>query len=246
VKKLVSRYRLHLLIGVTLFPFLLISSLTGFFRANHKWFWKENYKKVKNTAYSYVLEKPPIPLDSVFSIAERSYNEDPKLAEIRLRREAGRLFYDVRSKGKSPLLIDATNGEVLSPIQESLAIQLASQYVSTDATVKSAYLDENYTTRKEHKPRPVFVVEYADELHTQILLDKFNGEIEEEIDDNLKFGFWMVKLHDYDFWNSKRLILSFVGLGLTGVGLTGFYIWLRKKNKKKKEKKTRKDYSEAA
>ncbi|HYG19663.1 MAG TPA: PepSY domain-containing protein, partial [Ohtaekwangia sp.] len=74
-------------------------------------------------------------------------------------------------------------------------------------------------------------------LNTKILLDKYNGEIEEEIDNNLKFGFWMVKLHDYDFWNSKRVILSVVGAGLTVVGLTGFYLWLRKKDKKKKNRK---------
>lgn len=235
MKKL-NRYRIHLFIGIFLFPFLLISSLTGFFRANYKWFWKEDYKKTKNSSYNYALDNPLVSIDSVFVITAAQYG-DAMLAEIRLRKEAGRLFYDVRGKGKKPILIDAKNGEVVSPISEGLAISLANQYVKAGTKVKSVYLDENYKTRKEKKPRPVYVVEYADALNTKILLDKNNGEIEEEIDDNLKFGFMMVKLHDYDFWNSKRIILNFVGLGLTLVGFTGFYIWLMKKEKKKKKKK---------
>jgi uncharacterized iron-regulated membrane protein len=129
----------------------------------------------------------------------------------------------------------ATTGKVMSPLPESLAITLAGQYVKPGTAVKRAYLDEHYRTRKEKKHRAVYVVEYADALNTVILLDKNNGEIEEEIDNNLKFGFWMVKLHDYDFWNSKRVLLSIVGLGLTIVGLTGFYLWLRKKDKKKRK-----------
>jgi uncharacterized iron-regulated membrane protein len=231
-----NRYRVHLVLGVFFLPFLLISALTGFFRANYKWFWKEDYKKVKNTSYTYALSKPGISLDSVFTVAA-AYYRDTSLTEIRLRSEAGRLFYDVRSKGKTPVLIDANTGKILSPITDTLAATLADQYVLPGMKAKSVYLDESYQTRKDHKPRPVYVVEYADALDTKILLDKYNGEIEEEIDNNLKFGFWMVKLHDYDFWNSKRVILSVVGGGLTIVGLTGFYLWLRKKDKKKKNRK---------
>lgn len=237
MKKKLNRNRIHLYIGVFLFPFLLISALTGFFRANHQWFWKADYKKIKNTTFQYTLDKPFISVDSVFEIAKRQYGEKGTLAEIRLRKEIGKMFYDVRNTGNAPLLIDATSGKVLSPISEDLAASLASQYVKPGLPIKKVSLDENYKTRKEKKTRSVYIVEFADELHTQILLDSNNGEIEEEIDDNLKFGMLMVKLHDYDFWNSKRIILSFAGIGLTVVGLTGFYIWLRKKDKSKNKKK---------
>jgi uncharacterized iron-regulated membrane protein len=235
VKRVFNRYRIHLFIGLFFFPFLLISALTGFFRANHKWFWKEDYKKVKNFTYNHALEKPVVSVDSIFGISKAKLGEQAVLTEIRLRKEIGRLFYDIRSKGNSPLLIDAATGQIVSPLTPELAIALASQYVQAGAEVKKVYADDHYKTRKEKKPRPVYVIEYADELNTQILLDKQNGEIEEEIDANLKFGFWMVKLHDYDFWNSKRVILSIAGIGLTVVGLSGFYLWLRKKDKKIKK-----------
>lgn len=94
---------------------------------------------------------------------------------------------------------------------------------------KSIYEDNNYKTRKEKKLRPVYIGEFADDLHTKIYVDKSNGEIEEEVDDNLQFGFWMVKWHDYDFWNAKRFNLSVVGIGLLILGFTGFYLWINKR-----------------
>lgn len=230
----IKRSKLHRYIGLVLLPFLVVSALTGFFRANHKWFWKEDYKKVKNTRYSYTLDVPAVSMDSLFRIVRDEAGVDAAITEIRFRKEAGRLFYDVRLRGHHPLLIDAANGKVLSPITAELAVTLASQYVKDNPEMKSIVLNEHYRTRKEHKLRQVYVVSYKDALNTQILLDKYNGEIEEEIDNNLKFGFWMVKLHDYDFWNSKRAILSFAGLGLTAVALTGFYLWIKVRRKKKK------------
>ncbi|RAW02076.1 PepSY-associated TM helix domain-containing protein [Pseudochryseolinea flava] len=235
MKKL-TRSRAHRYIGLVLLPFLLISALTGFFRANYKWFWKEDYKKVKNTSYSYALDVPEVSMDSVFSIAKRSAGSDAVISEVRFRREAGVAFYDVRIKKGNPILIDATSGEVVSPIDENMATLLAGQYVKGEAKVKYVELNESYETRKGNNIRSVYIISYDDALETQIIIDKYNGEIEEEVDKNLKFGMWMVKLHDYDFWDSKRGILSFVGIGLTLVAITGFYLWAKAKGKKTKSK----------
>jgi uncharacterized iron-regulated membrane protein len=237
VKKKFNRYRLHLFAGVLLFPFLLISATTGFFRANSQWFWKADYKKVKNTSFATTLGKPQVTLDSVFEIATRRIGSEVIPTEIVLRAQAGRMFYDVRSAGKPSVLIDAATGEILSPITPAFAALLASQYVKAGTVLKKIYKDPDYKTRKEKKQRSVYIAEYADALHTKIFLDSNNGEIEEETDDNLAIGMLMVKLHDYDFWNTKRITRSLVGAGLTLVGLSGFYIWLRKKSKKKNKLK---------
>jgi uncharacterized iron-regulated membrane protein len=234
-----KQYKIHRYIGLLLFPALLISALTGFFRANHKWFWKEDYKKIKNTSYNYSLDKPIVSIDSVFAIVRVSASKAPDVVEIRLRKEIGRTFYDVRTKGNGSWLIDGSTGEILSPLSNELAVALANQYIKTPTAIKHVYVDDQYETRKGNKIRPVYIIEYADDLNTKIILDKHNGEIEEELDDNLAFGFWMVKLHDYDFWNSKRLLLSIVGIGLTLVGLSGLYLWFYKKYAKKKKHKKR-------
>ena len=232
----INRYRFHLILGLCVLPALIISAGTGFFRANYKWFWKENYKKVKNFTYDYHIEKPDIGIDSIYSLVNYRFGQDVKISEIRLRKEIGMLLYDVRIEKQAPILIDAHKGKVLNPLTKDLAICFASQYVKPEYKIKDAYLDNNYLTRKDKKTRPVYIVEYADDLHTKILIDKNNGEIEEEIDDNLKFGFLMVKLHDYDFWNLKRSILSIVGISLTILGISGFYLWLRKRKSNKRKK----------
>jgi len=223
-----NRFKFHRIVGLVFLPLLLISVLTGFFRANHKWFWKEDYKKIKTTRYEVKIQSPQIGIDSVLSIIKSSYGDSILVSEIQLKSEIGRLFYNVKIKKGLPVLIDAANGHIVSPLTPELAKEFATQYVKDGLPFKSIHEDNAYRSRKEKKQRPVYVAEYADELHTKIYIDKNNGEIEEEVDDNLQFGFWMVKWHDYDFWNAKRFNLSFVSIGLLIVGLTGFYLWIRK------------------
>lgn len=236
MKKL-NRYRIHLLIGLFFVPFLFISALTGFFRANHKWFWKEDYKKIKNFTFNFTVTPPSISLDSAFTLLGTSYGPEVEVMEIRLRREIGKLLYDIRFRNHPPVLMDASTGAMLSPLTKDLAVVFSNQYVKPELKVANVYRDDRYVTRKEKKLRPVFVVSYADALNTQIYIDTNNGEIVEESDNNLKFGFWMVKLHDYDFSNTKRFTLSFVGLGLIVLSGTGIYLWITKKKKRKKKHK---------
>lgn len=231
MKRKINRYTIHRLAGLIFLPFLIISTLTGFFRANYKWFWKENYKKYKNENYEYKIQPPEINNDHVFPILKKKYGENISVSEIKLKSEAGKLFYDVKINNHFPVLISAENGEIKSPLSEELAISIAGQYVKSGTKLKIIYPCDNYQTRKDKKLRPVYIAEYDDPLHTKIIIDKFNGEIEEEADDNLKIGFWIVKLHDYDFWEAKRFNLSFVGLGLFILGCTGFYLWMKKKKK---------------
>ena len=231
MKTKINRYKLHRVIGLIFLPFLIISVLTGFFRANYKWFWKEDYKKIKNFTYEYKIKTPEVPIDSVFLILGNTYGENISISEIKLKTEIGKLFYDVKIKNQTSVLVDANKGNVLSPISQELAKAIAGQYVKQELKFKTIYAEDNYKTRKDKKTRPVYIVEYDDPLNTKIYIDKNNGEIEEETDDNLQFGFWIVKLHDYDFWGAKRFNLSFVGIGLFILGYTGFYLWLKKNSK---------------
>ena len=164
-------------------------------------------------------------------ILRNTYGENISVSEIKLKNEIGKLFYDVKIKNHLPVLVAADKGKIVSPISIELAKEIAGQYVKQELKFKTIYADDNYKTRKDKKKRPVFIAEYDDPLHTKIYIDKNNGEIEEETDDNLQFGFWMVKLHDYDFLGAKRFNLSFVGIGLFILGFTGLYLWLKKNEK---------------
>lgn len=232
MKGKINRYKVHRVIGLIFLPFLIISVATGFFRANYQWFWKEDYKKFKNTSYEYKIHSPEISIDSVFVILKNTYGENIIVSEIKLKSEIGKAFYDVKIKNHIPVLIDADKGTILSPLSKELAKAIAGQYVNSELKFKTIHADDNYKTRKDKKIRPVYIAEYDDPLHTKIYIDKNNGEIEEEIDDNLEFVFWMARLHDYDFWNAKRFNLSFVGIGLFILGCTGFYLWLKKRKQR--------------
>ncbi|MDP1726272.1 MAG: PepSY domain-containing protein [Bacteroidota bacterium] len=227
----INQFKIHRIIGLIFLPFLIISVVTGFFRANYNWFWKEDYKKIKNFNYDYKIKSPAIGIDSIFNILTNAYGKKISVSEIKLKNEAGMVFYDVKIKNKPTVLIDANNGEKVSPISKDLAKAMASQYVKPDLKFKSINTDDHYKTRKDKKLRPVYIIAYDDPLHTKIYIDKNKGEIEEETDDNLQFGFWMVKLHDYDFWQAKRFNLSFVGIGLFILGCTGLLLWMKKQHK---------------
>jgi uncharacterized iron-regulated membrane protein len=229
-----NRYKVHLVVGMIFFPFLVISTLTGFFRANYKWFWKENYKKVKNHSINKAVTAPALHLGKLLDSLQTANKAGLAITEVKLRSESGHLLYDIRTHKGKPLLIDAMTGRSLSPLSLSMAQDFAMQYVNAGMKIISAKEESAYITRKDKKEKAVYVFEFDDPLHTSIYIDKASGEIEEEVDDNLKFGFWMVKLHDYDFFGSKRFILSFAGAGLFILSLTGFYLWLRKRKMKKK------------
>lgn len=229
-----NRYTIHRKLGLFILPFLIISAVTGFFRANHKWYWKEDYKKVKNIDYQYNIPKPVVSIDSVMSVINQ-VNENLSIRKILLETEINRPFYIARLSSGNSLLIDANTANILSPIDTNLAIQFASQYVKKGTSFKAITLLDKYLTRKSKQITPVYRIDYNDELNTQIFIDKSTGEIVEEIDDNLSFGMWMVKLHDYDFWTLKRILLSISGLGLFFLGITGLYLLLRKKRKRKKK-----------
>lgn len=228
MKKKLNSYKIHRILSLIFIPFFIISVATGFFRANYQWFWKENYKKIKTNIYKQSVYPPKITIDSTIIILQNHYNKNITISEIKLKNEIGKLFYDIKINNHPPTLIDANNGKILSPLSKDLAKTFAQQYVNPNSKLLSIHINDNYKTRKGNKTRPVYIATYNDPLNTKICIDKYNGEIEEEIDDNLKIGFWMIKLHDYDFYDTKKINLNIVSIGLFAIALSGLYIWLKK------------------
>lgn len=228
----INRHRLHRKIGLVFLPLLLLSAITGFFRANHAWFWKKDYMKVKRNLYPSAVATPPVSLARCFAIADSITGKKGSLQAVLYKTDGGLDLYQITMKDHVPVVIDAVSGEVMSPVTAQRAVALARQYIQNDFPFRQCELLEGYVPRKQKAPRPVYRISYKDELNTEIYLDKYTGEIVEELDDNLRFGVWMVKLHDYDFWDNKRFHLSVVGAGTVLLGLSG--LWLLVKRKKKR------------
>jgi hypothetical protein len=93
-----------------------------------------------------------------------------------------------------------------------------------------------YKPRKAKEAKPAYKVVFENSVHSEIYLDQMTGEILEEIDDNRKFGLFVMRLHDYDYFNSKREISSVAGISILLVALSGLWIYRIRLNKNRSPK----------
>ena len=232
--KAAAKYRIHRTIAIIVVPLLIISTVTGFFRANQKWYWEEGYKKKKHPS-AIVIENELIPISKLAWGIDSVSKKKNKYQEITIQVENKSLYYKLTTTSKEKYLVEAHTGTIVSPLNTQLAADFATQYVKEKPTVKSCILLKNYVARKGKETKPVYKIEFDNKVHSQIFLDYYTGEIIEDIDDNRQLGIWIVRLHDYDFFDSKRLIGSLVGIGVILVALSGIWIYrFRLKNKKRK------------
>lgn len=225
-----AKYRIHRTIAIIVVPLLIISTATGFFRANQKWYWEDGYKKKKNPS-DFFIAKELIPVHILTQKIDSVSRKKNQYQEITIQNENGTLYYKLITTSKEKFLVEAVTGEIVTPLSSSLAADFAVQYVKKKSEIKSCSLITNYTPRKAKEAKPVYKIEFDNEVHSQVFLDYYTGEIVEDIDDNRKFGIWIVRLHDYDFFNSKRSISSGVGIGLLLLALSGLWIYKIKPKK---------------
>ena len=156
--------------------------------------------------------------------------------EITLRSESGTPYYLLSAGSRKKYLANAQSGEIVSPISKELASQFAMQYVKEKTGIKSCELLAAYKPRKAKEAKPAYKVLFDNSVHSEIYLDQMTGEILEEIDDNRKFGLWVMRLHDYDYFNSKREISSVAGISTFLVALSGLWIYRIRLNKNRNAK----------
>jgi len=232
--KAAAKYRIHRTIAIIVVPLLIISTVTGFFRANQKWYWEEGYKKKKQPS-NIVIENELFPVAKLALEIDSVSQKKNKYQEISIQAENKTLYYKLITATKEKYLVEAHTGKIVSPLNTQLASAFATQYVKEKPKVKSCLFLKEYVARKGKETKPVYKIEFDNKVHSQIFLDYYTGEIIEDIDDNRQFGIWMVRLHDYDFFDSKRIIGSVVGISIILVALSGIWIY-RFRLKKKKSK----------
>ncbi len=226
--------RVHPRLGIILALFLLISASTGFLRANSSWYWPPRYKEKKKPEASHHLETPQISLEQMFKTITREVADGFQIDRIELKRDFGRLLYQVEGRGrtKAKMLIDASTGELLSPLRQDLAAEAAYQYVTSKPTIKSITRLEDYKAHKQREERPAYKVSFDDRYNTEIFLDADTGEILDDLDDRRRRGLFIVRLHEMDFWYLRRPTLSFIGIGLIFLSFSGLSLWASDKKAK--------------
>jgi hypothetical protein len=229
--KTALKYRIHRTIAIIVLPLFLISITTGFFRANQKWYWEDGYKKKKHQS-TISIEKELIPVRSLVEKIDSVSQKKNKFQEISIQAENEGLYYKLTTTSKEKYLVEAYTGKLVSPLSNQLAADFALQYVKEKPVVKSAEFIEKYMARRGKDVKPAYKVVFDNDVHSEIYLDYYTGEIIEDIDDHRQFGIWVLRLHEYDFFDSKRGITSMVGISMLLLSFSGLWIYkIRLKNK---------------
>ena len=226
-----AKYRIHRTLGIIVVPFLIISTATGFFKTNQKWYWEDGYKRKKQPS-GISVETPLVEVNRLLQKIDSLSQKKNAYQEISLQSEQGHLYYRLLTTSKEKYLIDACTGKISSPLTGELASSFAAQYVKEKPAVKSCELVKNYISRRGKEKRPAYNVVFDNAVHSQVVLDYYTGEIIEDIDDNRKFGIWVMRLHEFDFFDAKRGITSAVGISIFLLSFSGLWIYkMRRKNK---------------
>lgn len=222
----------HRRIAATSAIFLAVSAVTGILwaYAPHLYF-KEGYLKKKSNPPELPLSSAEISVKDALKKAAAYFKTADGIQSATLRADAGRLFYEVQrrqEKDTHSALIDAKSGEVVSPVSEKLAVALAAQYVVGTPAAKKAEAFENYKHRNGKKFASVYIVTFAADGNPGILIDRNSGLILDEMDSSRNFHSWVMKLHQLQFFGTKKELTVIPGLSLLLLLLTGLVVGLRR------------------
>lgn len=212
--------------------FLSVTAITGILwaYAPHLYF-KDGYLKKKNNLPELPLNLAAVPVKDALKKASVFFSTEAGIQSATLRADGGRLFFEVQRKvGKEThsVLIDAVSGEVVSPVSEKLAIALAAQYVAGSPAVKSAEAYPDYRHRNGKKFAAVYIVTFGAPGNPEILIDRNSGLIVDETDNLRTFHFWVMKLHQLQFFGTRKELTAIPGLALIFLVVTGLMIWFRR------------------
>lgn len=150
-----------------------------------------------------IAEAPPVRLDpaNLISLAEAADAANPAggVADARLLGWNGRPAWSVTSRGGGTVLVDASNGSVLTPIDRDQAIAIARADHAGDPEIEAVeYFTE--ATWESRRPVPTWRISFADGEGTRIYVAEGTGEVVARRNDVWRFYdfFWMLHIMDYD------------------------------------------------
>lgn len=217
--------RLHRILGLALFLLVVNSAATGLLRANARWwYWKDRPPRRQTVS----LSPPTVGTERLFSVLGGI-----PIRRVELKPLAGKTVYLIerQNQEKPWVLVDASSGEILSPLTAEMAVEVARAFVDRHEQVALTESLPSYTPRKGSGSRPVWRVVFGDASRTEVVVDRDAGAVLSVLDRGRRFGIWVVKLHELDFFNSSRPALTLLGLGVTFLAITGLTLGLRDKGR---------------
>ncbi len=150
------------------------------------------------------------------------------IESIVIRTLLGRTVYEVRGE-KRTVVVDAINGELLTPIKKATAVAVALADRLREAKVQSvALIKDDPPIEYRGRPLPAWKVSLADDEETHIYVAADTGRITARRNNAWRrFDFfWMLHTMDYDGRDDFNhfLLIAFAALGLAAV-LSGWVLW---------------------
>lgn len=215
--------------------FILTSAVTGLLWAYAPYlYWQAGYKEKKSesmvtAAKAVKLSEASLQADEVLRIvATRENNGDSEVASLLLKSEAGILLYLARTHDKRTILIDAKSGAVLSPLNRELGARFAAQYVLDGAALQEIKNLSPWIDRKGAKFPSAWEVRFADPRKTHITINAESGEILEDSDVVRRFHFWIMKLHQFNYFGTHKILSAVSGVPLLFLIVTGLALAFRR------------------
>lgn len=223
--------RFHRWLGVGAALFLLLAAATGLLwaYAPHL-YWEGGYLARKHPPAAFDFSAITLTHQGAIRAARQRMAADLPITEVTLRAEVDVPFFEINT-GESSVLIDARNGEVLSPLSEELATRIAAQYVRGQPGVESAALLDRFVHRSRKVHHSVYRVQFRAPKNPVIYLSALTGAIIEEEDDVRRFHFWIMRLHQLNFFGFHKTLTIIPGGALLLLIITGLVLSRRAKNR---------------
>lgn len=217
--------RFHRWLGVGSTVFILLAALTGLLWAyGPHLYWEGGYLERKHPAALADFDSIKLTPQEAIRLARPSLGPEPAtVSTVTLRSELGDPLYEVRGKKRS-VLIDARSGAVLSPLSPEYAARIAAQYVHGQPAIASTTLLEEFTHRSGKIHPSVYRVRFEAPEHPEIFLSAYDGAVLEEQDDMRRFHFWVMRLHQLNFFGFRKTLTIVPGTAILLLIASGIYL----------------------
>ncbi len=148
---------------------------------------------------------------------------------------AGRWMWRIDSAGKPHMLIDAEQGQVISPLGEAEARRIATADYAGKSKIASAALIEKDPPIEYRRALPVWQIAFDDTDRTRLYVEPLTGKVAARRSDLWRTYDFLWSLHimdysareDFNHWPIIVMALLALVLTITGIGLVVIRFWPR-------------------
>jgi len=186
---------------------------------------------VKNTEQTI-----SVPESAVVSAAIL-HQQYPDATEIGLRPVMGNTFFTVTTQ-ENRYLIDPQSGEIVSPLDEKTARDIAVFYFNGDDPIRNTeLLADNPPKEIGQRPLPLWRVDFDDRFNTSFYIDPYTGALATRRHQYWRIFdfFFMLHIMDYDERTDvNNLLLKLAQFTGVGFAITGLWLLFYSFNRRRR------------